>query len=200
MIVAPIRHLILTAALCVALGPGANAASISLIYTGDRPISDGFIDAPPGTILTFEVLMDFTDLPTFGGGFDVIFDSDRAQFDSLVNFDIGNPEFSRDPDIMDGLLESWGFASFSTIAGPAIVGTLTFTVLPDVLTGPGFIALGPTSGPGGPFICNLGDCISYIDVEYNSIEFGVVPLPASAWLLASGLLAFFRLARSGRSD
>ena len=180
--------LLLLAILCAP----AQAASLSLVYLGDNLVAPGVIGAPVGSTVDFEIVMDFRDTPTLGGGFDVVFDSERLLFNGFENFDLGNPDFSRDPDVLDGLLESWAFGSFSPIFGPAVVGRVSFTVLSNAGSGAAFVSVGPTFGPGGPFICNLGDCISVPDVEYNSFLIAPVPLPAAGWLLLSALVVLFR--------
>ncbi len=66
---------IITAISLTGLIACANAASISLNYVGEADVVDGAVQVFVGDIVTFDVLMDFTDEPTIGGGFDILFDT-----------------------------------------------------------------------------------------------------------------------------
>ncbi len=168
---------------------GANAASISLVATS--PVTD----VGAGDTVSFDIVMDFTDIPTLGGGFDVVFDSSALQFESFVSAGLGDPAFGREPDIFDGLLESAAFADFNGLSGPALVATVTFTALPTIVGSSAIVSTQGTMGDGGPFVSAI-DFVSLIDVDYNSIEVvGVVPLPAAAWFMIGGLATLLGLRR-----
>lgn len=172
---------------------GSQAASLSLVYTGASPVNDDdAIIAQVNDILTFDIVMDFTDEPTIGGGFDIVFDTSVFAFDSFVNNEIGEDGFGRDPDVMSGLLESWAFGGFAGLSGPDIVGSVSFVYL----GGFGEIQLTATSGIGGPFV-SLNQPDMTIDVQYGSAA--VVPLPAAAWFFLSGLGALFGVRRRATS-
>ncbi|MFK8014669.1 MAG: hypothetical protein AB8G17_04460 [Gammaproteobacteria bacterium] len=58
------------ASILVATMGVANAASVSLIYTGSNAIDDdGAIRANSGDVLSFDLVMDFSDRITVGGRF-----------------------------------------------------------------------------------------------------------------------------------
>lgn len=190
-------RIILTVAflLTVSISSVASAASILLVPTS--PI----INVRASDLVTFDVVMDFSgdtnglgsDI-TLGGGFDIIFDSSQLQFQSLTNANIGDFA-NRDPDIFDGLLESWSFASFDGLTGPALVGSVDFFVLASGVPGSSIVSTGPTSGVGGPFVSGV-DFVTILNVDYNSIRVTSVPEPASALFILIGLGI---LSRSGRS-
>ena len=183
------------ALLTLCIMAGANAASISLVATSPTA---GLL---PGDIVSFDVVMDFTtddnglgsDI-TLGGGFDIVFDESFLQFEGLSNAGLGDPAFGRDPDVLPGLLESWGFADFNGLTGPALVGSVQFSVL---ATGPAssFVSTAPTNGIAGPFVSAV-DFISILNVDYNSIEVTRIPVPAAVWFMLSGLVALFGMRRA----
>ena len=116
--------------LSIAVAPAAEAGRVSLVPT--TPTSD----LMAGETVSFDVMMDFTtddsglgSDATLGGGFDIDFDPTALRFDGLADAGLGDPGFGRDPDILSGLLESWGFASFNGLTGPALVGSVSFIVL-----------------------------------------------------------------------
>ncbi len=170
-----------------------HAASLTLQYTGDEPVSENFITTQVGTVLTFDVIADFTDFATIGGGFDIVFDSDKLQFDGFTNAELGDPLFSRDPLIFDGLLSSWTFGTFALISDVRLVGTVMFTVVDGVVAGPGNVATRETMGPAPPFMDFFLDTV--IPVDYNAYQVGVVPVPAAVWLFVSGCALFGGLRR-----
>ncbi len=156
------------AALMLAFSSG-YAASISLIATSNTS------DTQPGDIVSLDVVMDFTtnnsglgsDI-TLGGGFDIAFDSTALRFVGLSSANLGDPGFGRDPDLLDGLLESWGFADFNGLTGPALVGSVRFEVLSTM--GPNtIVATQATAGIAGPFVSGV-DFITILDVDYDMVE------------------------------
>jgi len=181
---------ILAAAVLMCLMSGAQAASILLVATSN------IVDVGVGDLVTFDVWMDFStndnglgsDI-TLGGGFDIIFNPFALQFQSFTNESIGDPNFGRDPDIFAGLLESWGFGDFAGLTGPALVGTVQFSLL---ATAPAstFVSTGPTSGIAGPFVSGV-DFFTILNVDYSSIEVTPVPLPAAAWLFLTAIGSAF---------
>lgn len=165
----------------------ANAASISLVPTSSV---DG---VAPGDIVSFDVIMDFTDQSTIGGGFDIVFDETALMFVGLNNAQLGDPSFGRDPDVLPGLLESWAFANFNPLTGPDLVGSVQFQVLSGFV-GVTTVATQATSGIGGPFVDGT-DFVSLIDVQYNSVDVSAVPVPAAVWFMLSGLGALIGFGR-----
>lgn len=165
----------------------ANAASISIVYVGTNEVDPGGkVLADTGDLLVFDMVMDFTDHPTIGGGFDILFDTSALGFVSLIEAQPCMDFACPDQDPTDGRLQT-GFASFTPLTGPALVASVTFQVTGDNVQST-FVALGPTTGIRGPFISGV-DFMTIIDVDYNAIEIGAVPVPAAAWFLLSGLLA-----------
>lgn len=173
----------------VLLSPlAANAALISLVPTS--PVDD----LNDGDIVSFDVVMDFSDYAngTLGGGFDIFFDSSVLQ---LVSFfrdpSIGDPDFSRDPDVLDGLLESWAVGAFLGLDPVNLLGNVVFEVL-STAGGSTFVGTQATSGVGGPWIDGT-TFVDVIPVEYGSVEVTLaataVPAPGTLALLVVGLAA-----------
>lgn len=84
---------------------------------------------PPNGTVTIDLMMDFTQEATLGGGTDINFASTRLTyvgftFDPALGDD---PAFRRLPDLQaPGLLNALAFGSFDGLTGPARVGTFTF--------------------------------------------------------------------------
>lgn len=168
-----------------------HAASISLVYTGDNAYDDhGALIARVGDILAFDVIADFTDAPTIGGGFDVIFNPNALSFVQLdLNITCNDPDCQCGAwggcDVLADRIESWSLASFTPIATVLNLGSVTFEFIGHDFSRP-FLHTGPTAGIGGPFISGE-DFVSIIPVTYNEILLAPVPLPAGAWLLLGAL-------------
>lgn len=172
----------------------ANALSVSLIYTGGNDVNDsGAIVAQGGDTLLFDLVMDFTENPTLGGGFDVNWDPNVFTFNSYISSGLGDPLFARDPIEQDGRLFNGAVGSFTGIL-TGLIAQLSFTYLGGI----GEIAPSGTTGDSGPWI----DGLSFVDEPLlpDYIGVRVVPVPAAAWLMLSGLgaLAAFRPRRVAR--
>ncbi|MFK7886460.1 MAG: VPLPA-CTERM sorting domain-containing protein [Gammaproteobacteria bacterium] len=172
----------------------ANAASMSLMYTGDNQMIDGVIQAEGGDALTFDLIMDFSGDGeiTLGGGFDINFDAAGLTFDTYQSAGLGEASFGRDPEVQDGRLFSGAFGAFAGLTGPATVATITFIANGEA----GLFNVSPsgTDGIGGPFISAV-DFITVLDVDYNGADVQVVPVPAAVWFMLSGLGALVGFGR-----
>ena len=188
----------------------SQAASISMVPS--------FVAANPGDTVAIDVVMDFSDQPTLGGGFDIFYDPTALGFVSWV-FDpamlaVSDPTFTRSPDncaaglvggcTQAGELNGIGFGDFAGLSGPLPVGTVTFTVLDPSPVPPGgstFLTMNDNNTPTGPFF----DAASFdeIIVDYNGAEVQVgttvIPVPPSVWLFASGLIGVVGVARRRRT-
>ena len=173
-------------AVCVmALSPmTANALSISLM---PADVSDVGV----GDVLSFDVIADFSDDPTIGGGFDVFFDNLALGFVSWAATPLGDPDFAREPDIFAGLLEGIAFGDFGGVSG-GIVGTLVFEVLAGL--GEGMttrIGVGSNAFPAGPFVSATTFGVQDVDYTGASVTRAegmvAVPEPGTLALLGIGL-------------
>lgn len=175
MIIKPFLKLASAAVLMGALGT-ANAASISL--TPDS------VDAAVGDTVSLDVIMDFSDVTTIGGGFDIVYDSSALSFVAWNPNPVGDPSFARLPDISDGLLSGIAVGEFNTgITGVQNLGTVQF----EVLALGGEVSGADTNSPAGPFVDF--STFGVIPVEYNTAVVGsaVIPVPAAVWLMFGGL-------------
>lgn len=172
--------------LCAAAA--ANAASLSFVYTGDNNVdNDGHIVASVGDLIDFDIVMDFTDEPTIGGGFDVFFTTDSLQFESWESLNIGDGP--RQPRIYEqlGLIEDAAFGSFNPLTGPATLARVSFIFLGGPV---GTVELAQSQY--GVFIG--ADFITPIDVDFGSATIRT-PLPGAAWLLMSAMGALVAVNR-----
>lgn len=174
----------------------ANAASVSLVYTAGSTIDeaiadDGAILANSGDMLTFELVMDFTDIPTLGGGFDINFDTGGLSFVSYDSAGLGEPSFGRDPDVEDGRLFSGAVGAFGGIT-EGLIATITF--MAGQTAGDYGVAPSGTDGIAGPWI-DFADFITLIEPDYNGATVRVVPVPAAVWFMLSGLGALVGFGR-----
>lgn len=186
---------VIGAAALMGMMASANAASLSLVYTGDNMIADdGAIMAANGDMLTFELIMDFSGDGeiTLGGGFDINFDTAGLQFVSYDSAGLGEASFGRDPDVEDGRLFSGGFGAFAGLTGPDLVATITFMAQ----GAPGDYNVSPsgTTGIAGPFISAI-DFISIIEPDFNGADVRIIPVPAAVWFMLSGLGALVGFGR-----
>lgn len=176
---------VVAALVLLGISAGANAASVTLVPT--TPV----VSVAVGDTVSFDIYSDFSGEPTWGGGFDVVFDSDALAFRSLFrNPDIGHPDYSRDPIVADGLLDDWIVSDFNFLPALAFLGSVSFLVL---TTEPAVVALtdaregGVVPSLAGGWVAFAWCCIS---VDYNSIDVNPIPLPGTAWFLLSGTMSF----------
>ncbi len=187
MIIKPILKLASAMVLMGALGT-ANAASISL-----TPSS---VDAAAGDIISMDVIMDFSDVVTIGGGFDISFDTSVLSFVSWDANPVGDPGFARLPDVLDGLLSGIAVGDFNAgITGIQNLGTVTFEVVAGATRGINTVMPGDTSSVAGPFVDF--NTFQVVPVTYNGaqVNVGAVPVPAAVWLMFGGLGALFGFGR-----
>ena len=166
------RNVVMTSGLALALicaSAVANAASVFLVPTTP------YEGARPGDQITFDVMMDFStddnglgDDVTLDGGFDIAFDSTALEFVSLNDAGLGDPAFSREPDVLPGLLQSWVFAEFNGLSGPALVGSVQFRVL-ATMGATTNVSTQATGGIGGPFVSGV-EFFTLLNVDFNSVE------------------------------
>lgn len=153
----------------LSLTASANAASVSLVPT------TAVDDVLAGDVVSFDIMMDFTGEATIGGGFDIVFDENALQFDSVNrNLALGEPDFSRDPTPGPGLLDDWVVSAFNALPETANMGSVNFTVLPGLGGGTTNVTL--TDGRDGGAVPSLAgfwvdaiDFTSEIAVDYNSV-------------------------------
>ena len=177
------------ALLVLGLASVSNAASINLVPT---TAIDGVL---PGDIVSFDIVLDFSDENTLGGGLDLTFDESQLSLVSFTNTVIlGDPSFGRPPDYVpgSGLLESWGVGDFNGIAG-GLMGQVSFEVLPGATQS--VVQLGPTMGIAGPWVSAV-DFVTILMPDYGSATVTAIPVPAAVWFMLSGLGALFGMRRS----
>lgn len=179
-------------AIFLGLASLANAVSVNLIPTTNVTA------VRPGDTVAFDIILDFTDETTLGGGFDLNFDESQLQ---LLGFTetviLGDPNFGRPPDYVpgSGLLESWSVGDFNGIVF-GLAGSVQFQVRPGATES--VVALGPTSGIGGPFVSAV-NFICCMNPDFGEVTVSAVPVPAAVWLLVSALGVFWvGVARVGR--
>src|SRR5262245_15728234 len=117
-------------ALLKAAMTGASPASVPLVAP-NITLSPATQDVGVNGTLTVDVLMDFTQEATLGGGIDTTFDPAVLTFVSFV-FDpaLGDdPAFRHQPTLQSpGVLDALAFGHFDGLTGPSRVGTFTFSV------------------------------------------------------------------------
>jgi len=156
----------------------SQAATISL-----EPLNQ---NAVLGNTVSLQLMMDFSDDATMGGGVDVFFDDSVLQFISFV-FDAGlgdDPDFRRQPDVFSGELNGLGFGEFNGLSGPSLVGTFTFNTL---ASGSASFSVAENDFPAGAFFSATTLAAQFVDFQGATVKVSAVPVPAAAWLLFSGL-------------
>lgn len=154
-----------------------NAASISM-----DPGRISHYDLLPGTILSFDILYNFTDQPTLGGGFDIFFPSSVLRVTAFSLEAVGDPEFMRLPDFGDGVLTGTAFGDFGGIDDSGLLGQVQFEAI-GVQFGGELITMADNIAPPGPFVDF--QTFEIMTVDYNGVD--IIPVPAALWLLSSGV-------------
>jgi hypothetical protein len=168
----------------VALSSNGNAASMYL-----SPASS---TVGVGNNFTIDLVMDFSDEATLGGGVDIGYNSSLADFISF-SFDsdfltlsdpfMTCPSAGACPPIdQTDTVSNIAFGNFFGISGLYTVGTLEFNALS---AGDIDLTLSSTSGVAGPFVSAV--TFEEMSVTFTGATVSAVPLPASMWLMLSGL-------------
>ena len=169
----------------------SQAATIELI-----PVSSTTINIDD--TVTFEIWADFSDVGgTIGGGLDIFYDSTILSYNNDFVFD---PNFGADPISRTGddcsVALDLGCASANEIngIGPidftpigmanslSLMGTLSFT---GSVAGSTILTMADNDLPAGGWFDNT--TFDPVFPVYNSAEVNVIPVPAAAWLMLSGL-------------
>lgn len=161
----------------------ANTVDIYLVYVGDNALDEnGVVLAQSGDSLAFDLVMDATNRPTLGGGFDINFDSGFFVFESFTFTGSGVPGANSEPESQDGRL----FSGLFYTAFDEPVATIARIVFTANGSDTGTIFPSGTAGIGGPWIDRI-DNVSIIEPNYEGVTVRIVPVPAAIWFLVSGL-------------
>ncbi len=160
------------------------AASLSLIASNPTVTA--------GSQATFELWMDFTGDPTLGGGVDVGFgnftNGNQLSFSSYTPKTLGDTSLINVPTVntTGDRLEGITFGDITNgVSGPALVGTLAFNTL---VAGNYSLSLMDSVSAGGFFsISGTPQSPVYTSASLT-VNPSAVPLPATAWLMLSGLI------------
>jgi len=182
---------------------GALLFSTTFSHAASLTFNQTSVNATLNDIVTIDILMDFTDEPTLGGGTDIFFDPTVLSFQS---FDFGSttltldPAFSRVPDLLPGELEGMAFGEFGGLAGPGVVATLTFQAIG---LGNSALTMEVTSEAlkGGDFVSDVNFLPMVVDFGTANVNVGtaVVPIPAALWLFGSGLVGLAGIAKKRKT-
>jgi hypothetical protein len=167
------------------LGLGvAQAATVSV-----TPISSHVM---LGDQIILMLYADFRDDPALGGGLDVFFDSTGLGFGSwtfMAAESVGDdPDFRRQPDVLNGELNGIAFGNFEGMWGRSLVGFLTLDTLAvgnyDILLANN--QGGPPNNPG-PFVSYFTGLQMTVNFQGTHVTVSGVPIPGAAWLLLGAL-------------
>ena len=188
-----LKYGLVAAAWCISVA--AQAASVTLAYQGDNEVaSDGAIFVSDGDVLTFEIVVDFSDTPTLGGGLDIVYDPTRLDAMNFIRLCCGG-SFVVEPDTLPGRVFNLAFGQFGGITTD-LVATIDFAYAGVGGLAETVIMMETTTGTGGPFI-SAEDFMTILDVDFGTVTLREVPVPGAAWLFASGLLVLLGRRRTG---
>lgn len=186
---------ITTMSALLALTGVAQAGFVSLVPTTATVVN-------VGDTVVFDLIGNFDDDPTLGGGVDVLFDDSVLGFDSLVLSAIGDVTLLRNPDQFAGLLQGIAFGDYNGIggAGDFLIGTLSFTALG---AGSSDLILSESAGIAGGFYSavtlNAQDP-DFINGFVRVQQPTSAPEPGSLALMIAGMLGLWlRSTKAGRA-
>ncbi len=176
-------HVMVAAGLLGAFGT-ANAASITAVADRDVVL--------PGEQVSVEFRGFFSNDPTLGGTFDILFDPAALAVASFTQEAIFDPGFLVDGTVTDGNIVGSGFGDFGGIdADDFLIATVVFDVI-GVFAETNITMQNGTGG-GGPFFSS----VTFLEqtIDYQGATLTGIPLPAAAWLMLGGLGALFGFGR-----
>lgn len=155
--------------------------------------------------VSIDLVYDFSDFPVVGGGVDIIYDYGFIEFVSYTQAPLASDVHPSQSPVgalsQPGLYTGPGIGylgPFGGITSAGTIGTFVFSVIgtPTNST-PCGATLCITGNAVNPFISLMGIDVTaeLLDNGFNSAEVVVVPLPATLWLLLSGVVF---IAGSGR--
>lgn len=166
---------------------GTTASNAATVTFSDPSVTAGLNDT-----ITIDLLMDFTDDATLGGGTDIFFNDAVLSF---LSFDFSSTTlvldsaFSRlpDADVLPGKLEGMAFGNFGGLSGPGVIGTLTFQA---IAVGDSALTMAVTTEAlkGGDFISDITFGPQVVNFGSANVSVSAVPVPAAVWLFVSGLI------------
>lgn len=164
-------------ALAALIALPVSAATVSLVP------STSSIGA--GEVFTVDLVLDAQDAPgvhtnSFQGFVNVSFDQTKVQYDAFV-FNSPATEFGGINDETDGLV-SFGFDKSTD---DQVVGTFTFTALASA--GDTILLNVADAVPVLGSFVNTNPTITPFTPDFVGGQVNVVPIPAAAWLMLSGL-------------
>ena len=180
-----LSRLILGLVIYMSLISGAQAADSLSLITSNPTVT-------AGSQATFELWMDFTGDPTMGGGVDVVFDNftngNQLSFNSYTPEALGDTSLINVPTVnVNGKsLDTITFGDVNNgLEGPVLVGTLVFNAL---VAGDYTLSLIDSVDAAGFFsISGTPQFPTYTSASLT-VNPSAVPLPATAWLMLSGLI------------
>ncbi len=190
------------AATAVLMSAISSAQAVSLTLMSSTP------SVAVGDTIELQVLMDFSDDATVGGGFDIIFDPGLVSYvpgSYLTDIALGSdPDFTRDDnpaitdptkqvDVLLDRLAGAAFGNFGGLSGPAVVGSLSFIANAG---GDAVFSLGAsTSASVGGFFSGASFSEQFPVFTGTTVSVSAVPVPAAVWLFGSGLVGLVGVAR-----
>ncbi len=192
------------AAVLMSVVSGAQAVSVSMSLNAILPPDP----ITPSDMIELQVLMDFSDDATLGGGFDIIFDPGLVSYVSesyITDPALGSDaDFTRDDnplvtdirnrvEILPDRLAGAAFGNFGGLSGPAVVASLFF--IADA-GGDAVFSLGDsTSASVGGFFSAVTFAEQFPVFTGTTVNISAVPVPAAVWLFGSGLVGLVGIAR-----
>lgn len=139
------------------------------------------------TQFSIDIVIDFSDTPTAGGGVDIFWDSSALAFDE-ISFStatvFGDPGFQGPGVLSDGSLIDVFHGDIAQLETVGIWATLTFTALQSGVTE---IGITEATDP----LLRWSDFNDFFSPDFFGATLDVqpVPVPAAVWLFGSALLA-----------
>jgi hypothetical protein len=174
----------------------ASCTLAALLFCGSASaagirFAESALTAVAGETFSVDLLGDFTNDATLGGGLDIGFDGTVIEF---LSFDFStatftfDTDFTRNPDVGVGKAEGLAFGRFAGVDGAGIIGTASFRALQ---AGSTTLTLGVTTDAlkGGPFVSANTFAPHSVSFESSTVTISAVPLPGAAWLFGSALCA-----------
>ncbi len=185
-----IKRMIHVAVATGLLGAFGTANAVSITAVADTTDVTGL-----GQV-SVQFFGDFSDDPTVGGSFDILFNSADLAVADYSQAAVGDPGFLVPGAVTDGNIVGTGFGDFNGVGGAGfLIATVVFDIINQTFASTD-ISMATGTGGGGGFFSAVTFAEQVVDYNGVTLNQAPIPLPAAVWLMMGGLIPLLVVSRT----